>query len=264
MHFVIIYYLIIYLIIIKMNQRDDGEISDTEAKAIAESLKRSIDSEWDKIPKGKLLVIPNKDKKFHAKWTKGRDMLNFPHPWRAVISGPPNKGKTNIIKNLIIRAKPAFENIIVIHHDPNTQEYKEITDTCMGVDDMPTADTIDRKVKNLVILDDLEYKHMKKAILQKLDRLFGYVSTHCNVSVIVVSQDPFNIPPCIRRMRNILICFKGLDLDSQYALARKSGINKNTFNECIESLTDYHDSLWLDSTNRSPYPIRKNGYEILE
>lgn len=36
-----------------------------------------------------LLIIDNPDKVWHESWTKGRNILNFPHPFRAVLFGPP-------------------------------------------------------------------------------------------------------------------------------------------------------------------------------
>ena len=64
----------------------------------------------------KLLYLPNNDKSFHERWETGRDMLNIPHPFRAVLLGRPNVGKTNIIINLILRCN--FEEIFVIHRCP--------------------------------------------------------------------------------------------------------------------------------------------------
>ena len=67
-----------------------------------------------KLP-NRLIAVPNADKGFHEKWTRGRGMLNFPHPFRGAI------------KNIIMHADPPFEEIKVIHCDPEyTQEYDDI------------------------------------------------------------------------------------------------------------------------------------------
>ena len=65
-----------------------------------------------KLPK-KILPIDNPDKEFHEAWDDKRDMLNIPHPFRSVLLGPPNVGKTTVVKNLIIRQDPPFEEIFV-------------------------------------------------------------------------------------------------------------------------------------------------------
>ena len=68
-----------------------------------------------KLPK-KILVIPNKDKLgWHERWDSKRDMLNFPHPYRFCISSVPNSGKTNLIKNILLRANPSFKKIYLYH-----------------------------------------------------------------------------------------------------------------------------------------------------
>ena len=54
-----------------------------------------------KIPK-EIIILKSGDKQNREKWYKGRDLLNFPGgSFRAIISGPPNSGKTNLIKNII-------------------------------------------------------------------------------------------------------------------------------------------------------------------
>ena len=104
-----------------------------------------------------LFMIPNLDKKFHEKWDDGRNKLNFPHPWRAVFLGPPNSGKTTTIKHIILRAKPQFEEVVVIHCDSDfTQEQDDID--CEMLSEIPNPEDWEGKVKTLVILDDIEYK----------------------------------------------------------------------------------------------------------
>ncbi len=60
-----------------------------------------------KLP-NKILALPNPDKEFHEEWYRNRNVLNFPHPFRCVALGPPNVGKTTIVKNILLRAKPQF------------------------------------------------------------------------------------------------------------------------------------------------------------
>ena len=63
----------------------------------------------------KIIPLPNPDKEFHEAWDKGRNLLNIPHPFRAVFLGPPGSGKSTAVKNILMRADPCFENIIIIH-----------------------------------------------------------------------------------------------------------------------------------------------------
>ena len=73
-----------------------------------------------KLP-NKIIPITNADKKWHERWYPGRNMLNIPHPFRCCCLGPPNVGKTTIIKNLIIRQHPPFEEVYGIHCDARIQ-----------------------------------------------------------------------------------------------------------------------------------------------
>ena len=213
----------------------------------------------------KILALPNPDKVFHEKWYRNRNMLNIPHPFRCVALGPPNVGKTTIVKNLLIRANPPFEEVVVIHCDSGyTKEYDDIGDNVEMLSEIPAPEDWEGLLKTLVVLDDLEFKGMSKDQKRNLDRLFGYVSTHKNISVILCSQDPFNVPPIVRRCSNLFILWKSNDLDSMANVARKTGFTseglKNIFNTLMP---DVKDSLWLDTTEKTPYPVRKNGFILI-
>ena len=207
----------------------------------------------------KLIPIKNDDKEFHESWTPGRNMLNICHPFRAVILGTPNCGKSTTAKNIIIRQDPPFEEVYVIHCDyENTKEYEDVGAQMLG--EIPAPEEWEGQVKTLVILDDLEYKQMSKIQKKNLDRLFGYVSTHKNISVILCAQDPFNVPPCVRRMSNLWILWKINDTDSLNTCARKAGMKKDEIKDIFKMFDDPRDSLWIDNTSHSPWPMRKNGF----
>lgn len=211
----------------------------------------------------KLLALPNADKAFHEKWYDGRNKLNFPHPWRGVFLGPPNSGKTTTIKNIILRAKPPFQEIFCIHCD---SAYTKEWDDCdvEMLEDIPAPEEWLGEVKTLVVLDDLEYKGMSRDQRSNLDRLFGFVSTHKNISVALTSQDPFNVPPIVRRCSNLWVLWPMIDVDSMAMTARKTGLRADEFRYIFNNLmTHRRDSLWLDLTDKTKYPQRKNGYELI-
>ena len=225
------------------------------------------------MPKKKILRLPNKiiplpnpDKAFHEKWYEGRNMLNIPHPFRCVCLGPPNVGKTTIVKNLLLRAKPEFEEVVVIHCDGGyTKEYNDLGDSVEMLSEIPAPEDWEGEVKTLVVLDDLEFKGMNKDQKRNLDRLFGYVSTHKNISCILCSQDAFNVPPIVRRCSNLWVLWRCPDLDAMSVCARKTGLRADNFNYIFNKLMlDHKDSLWIDMTDKTPYKMRKNGYTIIE
>lgn len=212
----------------------------------------------------KLLHLQNPDKEFHEEWTKNRNLLNFPHPFRCVLLGPPNCGKTSLIKNVIMRAEPDYEEIYVVHCDSNyTKEYDDLGDSCILLDEIPQPSDWRGEVKTLVVLDDLEYKFMDKLQKQSLDRLFGYVSTHKNISCCLAAQDCFNVPPIVRRCSNVWFLWQMADINAMSAVASRTGMESHRFKKIFSKFKSYHDSLCIDMTNKSPMGLRKNGFEAI-
>ena len=211
-----------------------------------------------------ILALPNKDKLYHEAWYKGRNLLNIPHPFRCVALGSPGVGKSTIVKNILLRADPPYQEIYIIHCDPGyTQEYDDVGGILL--DKIPAPEDWEGKKKTLVVCDDLELKLMSKDQKRSLDRLYGYCSTHKNISVILCSQDPFNCPPGIRRCANLWILWKAQDLDSLANVARKTGMRANNFHTLFtELICGHHDSLWIDTTINTPAPLRMNGFTIIK
>jgi hypothetical protein len=80
----------------------------------------------DKKLEKRIYKLPNADKKNHEIWFPGRDLLNIPGPYRVGLLGRPNSGKSTMIKNILLRADPQFDNIILIH--PDGEDNKEYSD----------------------------------------------------------------------------------------------------------------------------------------
>lgn len=214
-----------------------------------------------------LIIIPNKDKSFHEKWDSDRDPLNFPHPYRMLLcSIQPNLGKTLWIKNILLRAYPKFKEIFLLHcGEEQTEEYDEIDYFCLKSVPPPTSDIFNPKVKSLLIIEDKNFKYMTKDDLHNLDRAYGFTSTHRNLSIITASQSFFDVPCSVRRMSNVYVIWKNKDLDSMKIIGKRVGLLKEEIWNLIKKyLKDAHDNLWIDATKNSPYPIRKNGYEIID
>src|SRR5690554_2095038 len=213
-----------------------------------------------KLP-NKLIPFKNPEKEgWVEKWHEKRDLLNFPKSYRAVLCGPPSSGKSTVIKNLVVRADPSFEKIIVIHPNANsTIEYDWIFD---GLDedqdqaqvrgDIPSidewAELVGENVKNppptLVIIDDIEFKSLSKKQQQSLHHLLSHVSSHMNVTVIITAQQFFLLPLVVRRNSNLFVIFSQADRSSMDSLFRKVGITgKKVLTLFDDHLTRNHDSL---------------------
>lgn len=228
-----------------------------------------------------------------------RDPLNIPG-MRIILCGRPGCGKTSMIKNILMRvqeSKKPFINIYVLHQDKYAREYRDI-DACiitelpendfwMGYsepDDSEDPDGSDTeedfdpnssdnsdwtpdRPKTLLIIDDICFKDMKNNKHQTalLDRLCGFISTHCNVSLAVLNQDVFAIDPIIRKCCNVWCIWRPTDRDQLMTISRRCGLPSKE----LECLFDKHapgelDSVMIDKTPHTPFPIRVNGFNLVE
>lgn len=215
----------------------------------------------------KIYALDNIDKKNHEKWTEGRDLMNIPSPYRCVLTGRPNSGKSTVIKNFILRADPGFKMIFLLHPDPNTQEYDDLGHlTRLKEIPEPTfwSNPIIKDIKKLLIIDDVNLKSLSMKQKKNLDRLFGFVSTHCFLSICCTAQDFYQLPINIRRYSNVFCIWKSRDLSNIKTLARRVGLDVDEFTKIYkENLNDWYDFLVVDATKQSPGYVRKNGYEVL-
>ena len=211
--------------------------------------------------KPKFIAFPNADKGFHESWAdKGNppNLCNFPHPFRCCMVAKPNCGKTTSCLNIILHQVPEFERVIVVHHDPEgTKEYDDIGAEI--TDQIPDKTDLDPSKKQLVIIDDLFVKKLSKQDEMKLNRLFGYNSTHKNCSCIITTQDYAQVGADIRRLCNIFIIWKIHDRISQKLLSKKIGLEEDDLRNLFKTvLTGDKDSLTVDMTDKSPAMYRKN------
>lgn len=240
--------------------KDDGSDDDLYAKKPAGLAGKARQTKKARLPMA-LIAIGNKDKKFHEVWYPGRDPLNFPHPWRLCATGPPNKGKSTAIKNIILRADPPFKQVTIVHADgANTKEYDDlgkegVTITC----EIPSIQDWDESVKECVIVDDVHMASLNKEQKKALNRLIGYVSTHKNKSVAVLGQIFFEHPVIIRRCANIHLIWQGDDKSDMQRIASRVGI-PGLDDLLTQICPEWNDSLWIDKTRNSPYPFRTNGF----
>jgi len=209
-----------------------------------------------------LIPIKCSDKEgWTESWDSKRNWLNIPHPFRLVATRPPSSGKSTAIKNIIVRAKPPFKEIIVVHLDPEgSDEWNDVNP--IMAQKIPEPTSFDRKKKRLLIFEDLNLSEMSKTDKAKLNRLFGYASSHCNLSIAITSQNAFDCPAPIRRMANCWVIFKQPDLNPLITLASRTGLkSKHMLYIMSRMLNQPHDSLWIDLQRNSPAPYRLNGYD---
>jgi uridine kinase len=215
----------------------------------------------------KIMVIENPEKKFHEKWDKNRSLLNIPHPFRMLLIGGVNSGKTLIILNIIPQISPIFEKIILLHRGKHyTMEYDDLeTEKIYEIPEANDALMFNPKIKTLLIIEDINTKFLNKEQIRRLNEIFCYTSTHRNLSIIMTSQCYFNIPKEIKLISNFFILWKTDNLLELNLIGRRHGFKKNQLFDLMEKhLINQYDSLWIDKTLQSPYKLRINGFQIIK
>lgn len=213
-----------------------------------------------KLPQ-KLIPIDCGDKDYIKKdiWNPRRDLLNLPCPVRAVFIGNPSCGKSTAIKNILLRTD--YDQIDVCHfssHD--TVEYDDID--CTVSSEIPSPhDYSNDGLKKLLIIEDFTKENFTKDNIASLSRLFGYTSSHKNLSIFFTCQSFYDIPKQCRRLCNLFVIFKIPDLTSLKSIGQRVGLSTKNFTSIFEKyINQPHDSLWIDMTKDTPAPYRINGY----
>lgn len=232
----------------------------SERKSKTRESKRDLRKKIPKL-KNELIYIPNPSKKNHEKWYEGRNMLNLPKPFRCLMVAGVNSSKTNTAKNIVIRCRPHFDYMYVVHQDPRDKEWADMYDEGVNGEiraDLPEVDDFEHDgTRYLVIIEDAEFKRDDP----KLSALFRYVSTHTLTSIIMLYQDFYKIPPIARRCSNVFCIWRCPDRTVMDTLSRRIGMNKDEFNSLYDTFIKHpRDFIMFDQTSGSPYPIRLNGF----
>ena len=217
-----------------------------------------------KLP-DEIIPIPCGDKEgWTEKWYPHRNLLNFPHSWRGIFCGPPSCGKTNLLKNIILRADPPFEEVIICHYSAeDTVEWDDID--CEIVNEIPSPHDFTIEKKKLLILEDIDLSSLNKASLGNLNRLYGYASSHKNLSIALTCQNAFDCPPCARRVSNIFVLFKSADINALAMLASRTGLKSRELLDIFNKyILNNHNNLIVDLTSNTPAKLRIDGYKVLE
>jgi hypothetical protein len=153
---------------------------------------------------------------------------------------------------------PVFEQIFLFHYDIECDEYDDIEVIKLRKIPNPKDKRFNKEVKSLLIIEDCQI--VKRAELSKLDRLFGYTSTHLGVSIIYICQEFYIIPAIIRRMCNVFAIWrKSSDYDSLFYIGRKFNMNKEEFMSLMNLCKSGYDFVLFDNSG-NPKKIRLNGY----
>lgn len=208
-----------------------------------------------------LIIFHNEDKENHEKYDGRKKRLVA--PFRAILASGVNSGKTSLIKNIILNADPPFEKIYLWHFDnEHTKEYDMID--VIKIKTPLTKEDIATDEKKLLIMEDLHLGQMSKQTQLQINRMFGYMSTHGNMSIIITAQNPFDIPIDLRRMASHLFLWNTIDDIAKRTLGQRFGMKAKELTELLDKhCNSSYDNIVLDLTPNAPF-MRKNLTEVIK
>jgi hypothetical protein len=226
-----------------------------------------------RIPRAPREIIPIKcaDKKGVESWltnSHNSDLGNFPAPMRMLILGPPNVGKSTLIKNIIIHAMPRYREVYLIHEDADySREYDDLEPT-QKMNEIPHLNFWQYGgpyKKRLCIIDDLEFTASHKERLRNLAVLFRYASSHKGLSIILAHQSFFDTPPLVKKMSNVYVIYKPRARNEITMIENRVGLPQHMLDNLFDSIAiNFNDSICVDLTKNTPAPLRLNIFTPIE
>jgi hypothetical protein len=227
-----------------------------------------------RIPKmpNKIVIIKNADKdsgNWMETWDKpkNRNPAHIPHPFRLLALGRPGRGKTNVLKNILLRHQGSakkFKKLYIVCCDLDSREWSDCEPTEV-MTELPEPEEMDGVDKTLLIIDDYEHERASAEEKRKLSTLMRYTSTHKNMSVMVGYQSFFDCPSICRKTANIFLIYKPVSKLELTTISNRVGVDKKKMKTIFKTIcSGNHDCLTVDKTIGTPYPLRKNVFEILD
>ena len=113
---------------------------------------------------------------------------HFKHPFTAIVAGPTNCGKSSWIRSLLNNQRKIIPRPEKIYYCYSLWQelYETIGDGVEFIDGFLDVDKLDKKRRNLLIIDDLMDEKD-----DRLTKLFTKGSHHRNTSVLYITQNIF-------------------------------------------------------------------------
>ena len=213
------------------------------------------------IVKG-IVKLPNSDKdgRHHAD-SENPLMPYFPSV--LIVCGKKGSGKTNLTLNLISKATPLYDRIVIVHGaGESSSEYQDLIDGSEVVEEIPTPDFWNPDQKNCLVIEEQPWGMFNRAQMSAAERCVNFTSSHRSVQVFIVVQNIGVLCPTIKRAMDYLcIAPHAGCLDQLYDLKRRTGVDFKLLMEDI--CQDRHDFVCMDFTGRGP-KLRRNMFDIIE
>ena len=215
-------------------------------------------------------TIKKHNKKYALKFKQNKPNT-LQHPFRAVICGPSNSGKTMLALNLLInkKCKVNFDFIVAcvksteepiyrylydmltsieekIREDYEVPDDWKLFEFCFNVADLPALEDIDPQKQNLIVIDDMVQEKHQELIQEHYLR-----GRKRNCSYLYLTQSYYGCPKMIRLNCNYF-CFFALGSKKEMALISSdvaTDIEPSEFRRILtEATSKPHHFLLLDNT----------------
>ena len=224
-----------------------------------------------RLPKAPRCIVPlpNPDKKKHQVYKPGDNPIKFPMPFKCVISGRPNSGKSLMAIHILLAhqsEKEHFDEVHIVHGcvETHTSEWDRIEPTSIR-QDIPSYEDFNPENRTLIIYDDVDYTNIRQDELMRLSEMVRFGSSHCNISCIFLTQVFFRIPKVIKDTANVFIIYKPLDLDELSSLGRRVGLKIDEIRYIFDNfMTHWRDSLLINLIPNSPFVYGKNLFQPID
>lgn len=217
-----------------------------------------------------LTLFKNPEKRSQEKWTKKRDLLDIPHPFRALLAGPPSSGKSLLTLNFLTKRRKLWHEGFIVHFGGgDSPEYAKSGLEPLDELPEPKDDELfpDDGKRRVLVLEDLDFSSLTGDEKSRLDRLLGWTSSHRSLSIIATTQQPFGLPPTFRRLCNVFGLWKTADASALGQIASRCGLTKDDLMGIFNDkglIKGPHDFLLIDLTEGTPAHLRVNGYQVLK
>ncbi|MGL4759704.1 MAG: ATP-binding protein [Patescibacteria group bacterium] len=190
-------------------------------------------------------------------------LLQFPKPFSLLLIGPSNCGKTNLIKNIV--SQNDFKIVYVMHADEFSKDYDDIPHIKYEI----SEDYIERfreysELPKVLIIDDIDFRNMKKQQQNWFYKMLTYTRTHANLTILSTVQDAIYYPPIIRRTFPIVVVYRYINLVPLKDTQALNVLDKKKLAYSIQNLTksDYDFILINNMTKRAWISIM-NRFQLL-
>lgn len=183
--------------------------------------------------------------------------FHFLHPFRLLIAGPSQSGKTFFTKKLISQCleliSPPPTRVLWAYGEANaaqTGEIRKLSPVPIHfVEGLPDVDEITGEERTLIILDDLMHAAAKS---QQISEIFTQMSHHRNVSVILMLQNIFHQGRSMRDM----------SVNAKYIVLFKNPRDNGQIRHLARQIYPSNPNFLIDAFKKATK--RPHGYLILD